>query len=196
MNILALESSTATASWAWINNGTCRAAETTTGRASSALAASLAAFLNSPPSPPDRILVGVGPGSFSGIRAAIALAQGLARAWRCPVEPVRSSHAVAHDLQEVTFLGVFADAKRGQLFFTAYAHGVMTRPSCLIPTSAMEDHLSKCTRAISCGPLAGVPDCHTPTAASLTRARLRLGPEPDLALEPIYLHAPVTTPSS
>lgn len=188
MNLLVLESSSAHASWAWLTDGHCVQSETVPGRASSALAVSLARWQTTSPPPPHRILVGVGPGSFSGIRAAIACAQGLARVWGCPVEPVRSSHAIGRVLNHVTFLGVFADAKRGQLFFTAYENGRMTRPSCLIPFASLPDYLSKCTRAVATGPLPGLDDVQIPQARDLASYWLEHGPEPTLPLEPIYLH--------
>lgn len=187
MALLVLESSSTEASWAWIENRSLVHGGAAPGRASSSLATAIAA------APivgrrPERILVGVGPGSFSGIRAAIALALGMARVWGCPVEPVRSSHAVAHELSDASFLGVFADAKRGHLFFTAYAHGRMTRPTVLIPYASLDDYLSKCTRSVSCGPLEGVPESVVPQASALAAAWFEHGSEPGLALEPIYLH--------
>lgn|GEM_PF-567487 len=190
MSLLVLESSSPEASWAWVENGTVAFGGPAPGRASSALAAAIAA---SPVAGrrAERILAGVGPGSFSGIRSAIALAQGMARAWKCPVEPVRSSHAVAHELRDAPILGVFADAKRGHYFFTEYALGRMAHPSKLIPRDSLKDYLSHCTRAVACGPLDGVPESMLPQASSLAAAWLLHGAEPALPLEPVYLHEQV-----
>lgn len=44
---------------------------------------------------PDRILVGVGPGSFTGIRVAIAAAHGLAIGWGCEVAGMSSLALIA-----------------------------------------------------------------------------------------------------
>lgn len=137
------------------------------------------------------ILVGVGPGSFSGIRVAIAAGQGLARASGAELIPVRSTHAVGFGLDQVTFLGVFADARRHTFFFTAYEHGKMTRPSAVYPIAQLETMLSKCSRAVSTDGLAGVPEKVVPTAEGLYRAFCTYGVEPELALEPVYLHPAV-----
>jgi tRNA threonylcarbamoyl adenosine modification protein YeaZ len=191
MAVLILESSSPQASWAWMDaQGNITAEGSTQARASGGLFASLAGGMPQG-AVPDRILVGVGPGSFSGVRVAVAAAQGLARVWQCPVEGVRSTHAVARVLPEVSFLGVFADAKRGQIFFTGYEHGRMTQASRLIPADALEAHRASCSRAVACGPLPGVPECVLPTAAELGRFWHQGTSEPGLPLEPIYLHESV-----
>lgn len=191
---LCLEASGPEASWALWDGTSVVAESSVPGRASGALFASLA---RRPwdGHPPARLLIGVGPGSFSGIRVTLAAAQGLARAWNCAVEAARSTHALGHSLAHVSFLGVFADAKRGQLFFTAYEQGRMTRPSRLIPTGDLDLHLSKCTRAVAVGPVAGVPETTSPRAADLLRAWAAGAREPDLKCEPIYLHDAVVPPA-
>jgi tRNA threonylcarbamoyladenosine biosynthesis protein TsaB len=47
---------------------------------------------------PDRIVVGVGPGSFTGIRVGIAAGHGLAIGWNCPVQGVSSLALLAASL--------------------------------------------------------------------------------------------------
>src|ERR1700678_2423555 len=59
-----------------------------------------------------RIIVGLGPGSFSGIRVSLAAAQGIALAQGIPVVGICSAYSVAWQHREVARLGVFADAKR------------------------------------------------------------------------------------
>lgn len=71
----------------------------------------------------DRIAVGVGPGSFTGLRVGIALAQGIALGLGRPLVGVGSLRAMAQAAPpsdrrvRVTVL----DARRGELFVAAYA---------------------------------------------------------------------------
>lgn len=183
---LSLETSTSTGSWALFQNGELLSEAGFSGRASATLPESMALEI-SDRTPVGRILVGVGPGSFSGIRVAVALAQGLRFVWKCPVHAVRSSHALAWQFSGISFLGVFADAKRGQLFVTCYERGVMTRPSQIIERGELEEWLGKCSLAVSSEPLAGVPRQQIPQAADLVRYSMAHGLEPELALDPIYL---------
>ena len=79
----------------------------------------------------DRIAVGVGPGSFTGIRVGIALAQGLALGLDRPVLGVGSLRAMCRgvpgDLDGTRCAMV--DAHRGELFCAEYApHGDEVRP--------------------------------------------------------------------
>ena len=190
---LVLECSSSRSSWALVDGGNVLAEGHTTGRASGAFFSSLE---GSWPRGirPAHILVGVGPGSFSGIRVAIAAATGMARAWNCPVTPIRSTHALARKHADAAVLGIFSDAKRGQLFFTAYAHGQMTQPSRLIARNELGDFLAKCSLALSLDPLEGVPGSEYPGAVDLAGAWQESGGEPGLPLEPIYLHTDVVNP--
>src|SRR5476649_667297 len=70
-----------------------------------------------------RIIVGIGPGSFSGIRVALAAAQGIALVQNIPVIGICSAYSAALQHREETRLGVFADAKRGEAFCTVFNHG-------------------------------------------------------------------------
>jgi tRNA threonylcarbamoyladenosine biosynthesis protein TsaB len=71
----------------------------------------------------DAIAFGCGPGSFTGIRIAASLAQGLAFAHHLPVIPVSSLAAAAQAAyleHGVTKLIVAVDARMGQIYFAAY----------------------------------------------------------------------------
>jgi tRNA threonylcarbamoyl adenosine modification protein YeaZ len=140
----------------------------------------------------DRILIGVGPGSFSGIRVAIASAQGLARAASAEVIPVRSTDALGHRFAQVTFLGIFTDARRNCFFFTAYENGVLTRASAVYPVQELDTMLSKCSMAVTTDGFEGVPQTETPDADHLYRAFLKNNTEDGLKLEPVYLHPAVS----
>jgi tRNA threonylcarbamoyladenosine biosynthesis protein TsaB len=188
--VLALESSSSRVSVAvWEGNEVWRGAEE--GRGSKILPLLVQRAVEAA-GKPERILVGVGPGSFSGVRVAVALAQGLARGWGgVEIEARRSTSAVGWKLRDVSFLGIFCDARRGKLCFTAYAQGKLSREPQLIERSELAEYLSKCSLAVSTDGLEGVPRVEWPDAADLAAARDACGPEEGLALEPVYLHPPL-----
>jgi tRNA threonylcarbamoyladenosine biosynthesis protein TsaB len=63
----------------------------------------------------DAIAVGVGPGTFTGLRIGVATARALARACGAPVHPVSSLAALAAGIEAPLRLAAI-DAKRGELF--------------------------------------------------------------------------------
>ena len=73
MTRLILEASTSPASWVFTQQGQAIASGTLPGTVAATLVPSLQTLLPNPPTP-SQILIGVGPGSFSGIRSAIASA--------------------------------------------------------------------------------------------------------------------------
>lgn len=70
----------------------------------------------------DRIAVGVGPGSFTGLRVGVALALGLGEGLGIPVIGVPSLHAMALAVpaSRAGSRCVLVDARRGELFLAAY----------------------------------------------------------------------------
>jgi tRNA threonylcarbamoyl adenosine modification protein YeaZ len=139
-----------------------------------------------------RIVVGIGPGSFSGIRVALAAAQGIALAQKIPVVGINSAYSVAVQLKEVTRLGVFADAKRKEAFVTVFKNGELEKDTYLIPFSEIEEHASKFTLAVSAEPLKGIPKRVYPRARDfLTLPDSCPGWVTQSPLEPIYLREPV-----
>lgn len=188
--VLALEASTRACGWALLLPDGVIHSFVTEGRASSALPASLAEHRDLLGSP-GTILVGIGPGSFGGIRVALALAEGLAFPWRARVLPVRSSHAIAWRTEGDGLLGVFADAKRNQFFVTGYEHGKMTVPSRVIERDELDGWRDRCAQAVSGEPLAGIPTVIEPFAENLIRHVQAHGLETDLPAEPIHLRPPV-----
>jgi len=62
-----------------------------------------------------RILVGVGPGSFTGIRVGIAAAQGLAIAWKCDIAGMSSLALLAASSAEGP-VAAAVDGGHGELF--------------------------------------------------------------------------------
>jgi tRNA threonylcarbamoyl adenosine modification protein YeaZ len=139
-----------------------------------------------------RIIVGIGPGSFSGIRVSLAAAQGIALVQGVPVIGICSAYSVAQQYQEVARLGVFADAKRREAFCTVYHHGRLEKETYLIPMAEIEEHAAKFTLAVSAEPLPGIATRAFPRARDLLTLPDSISDfETKGPLEPIYLREPV-----
>ena len=67
-----------------------------------------------------RIVVGTGPGSFAGIRAALAFAQGFALGRKCEVLGLPSPCAIAAQCGGKGPLAVVGDARRGKLWVALF----------------------------------------------------------------------------
>ena len=182
MTRLILEASSTPGTWVLSRQGEILSSGKLSGTVAASLIPSLQQALRDPPRP-DQILVGVGPGSFSGIRSAIASAEGLATVWHCPVLPIRSTGSLAWQFPEATLLGVFSDARRGDVFATFYASGKLERPTSVHPIS----ELSRCTLAVTPDGLPGVGQTALPNAPTLAAYLHAHGLEPGLPLEPIHL---------
>ncbi|MDR1192159.1 MAG: tRNA (adenosine(37)-N6)-threonylcarbamoyltransferase complex dimerization subunit type 1 TsaB [Verrucomicrobiales bacterium] len=184
---LVIETSAATGSWALFADGQCVKAATVSGRASGNLAPGLLT-ISGELGGVGEIIVGVGPGSFSGIRVGIASAQGLAAVLGCPVVPIRSTHALAWQFRDVPDLAIFADARRGQFFHTAYAYGALTAPTRLVTADELATLATRHQLTISVEVLPHITRVEFPTAENLGHAHLNFPAEPVLPLDPIYLH--------
>lgn len=68
----------------------------------------------------ERIVVGTGPGSFAGIRSAIAFARGYALGRPCEVLGLPSPCAIAAQLGGEGRLAVVGDARRGKLWVALF----------------------------------------------------------------------------
>lgn len=139
-----------------------------------------------------RIIVGLGPGSFSGIRVSLAAAQGIALVQRIPVVGIASAYSVAWQYKDVARLGIFADAKRREAFCTAFRHGDLEKATYLIPVAEVEEHAKQFTEAVSAEPMTGIVKRAYPRAADLLALPETLsGWVKEQPLEPIYLRGPV-----
>lgn len=67
----------------------------------------------------DAIVVGIGPGSFTGLRIGLALAHGMAFAHNLPITPVPSLESVAALLPPGGHVAVAVDARMQEVYATA-----------------------------------------------------------------------------
>jgi tRNA threonylcarbamoyladenosine biosynthesis protein TsaB len=87
----------------------------------------------------DGIAVGVGPGTFTGLRIGIATARALAHARGLPVHPVSSLAALADQLDGDRARLPLIDARRGELFAALYdADGERWAPFVAAPDALAE----------------------------------------------------------
>jgi tRNA threonylcarbamoyl adenosine modification protein YeaZ len=71
----------------------------------------------------EAICVGLGPGSFTGLRVGLSVAKGLAFTLGAKIVGIPSFDALAWDFKESDSLCILSDAKRGLLFFGFYQKG-------------------------------------------------------------------------
>jgi len=71
----------------------------------------------------DEVVVGMGPGPFTGLRVGIAFAQSFALAREIPVRGVCSLDAIAAQIQEDDFI-ITVDARRKEVYWARYTNGV------------------------------------------------------------------------
>jgi tRNA threonylcarbamoyl adenosine modification protein YeaZ len=81
----------------------------------------------------DEVIVGMGPGPFTGLRVGIAFAQSFALARGIPVRGVCSLDAIAAQVTEDDFI-ITVDARRKEVYWARYTNGVrVTEPAVNFP---------------------------------------------------------------
>ena len=156
----------------------------------------------------DVIAVNRGPGSFTGIRAGVVAARGLALAAARPVIAVNTLEVLAAQLgpQPVGTIVAALDARRGQIYVQIFAHDLapLSEPRAAAPADIALAGLARPLHLVGSGaPLlrAALPDqpvLHEdvePDALGVARraiARMAAGerPGPGHAVQPLYLRAP------
>ncbi len=144
----------------------------------------------------DRIVVGLGPGSYAGVRIAIAAALGLEL----------STGAKLVGIPSVATLGVsyvaIGDARRETFYFTRVAQGICVEGPLLATAAELTERLRSCPHLpiLATEEVPGFPgvEIALPSAAALARLGADgLGIVAEDNLEPIYLREPhITRPKS
>jgi tRNA threonylcarbamoyladenosine biosynthesis protein TsaB len=161
------------------------------------------------------IAVNCGPGSFTGVRSAVAAARGFALAASLPVVAVSGLEALAGSVDAPGGAPILAaiDAGRGEVYAQTFAPGLqpLTEPRPLAPAWAVGAVADRaCVLVGSGAPLvaAALPEHARVTMAAVEldaraiarRAVRRLAsgelPQPGFALRPLYLREPDARPQA
>jgi len=129
----------------------------------------------------DRIAVGIGPGTFTGLRIGIATAQALARAREIElvgISTLASLAVAARRAHEATPVLAVLDARRGEAFAAAWdaAGDPATDPPALEPCVLAPEGLADVARRLPRGAIA-VGDGAVKFAPDLERAGVTLPPQ-------------------
>ncbi|MCZ4521185.1 tRNA (adenosine(37)-N6)-threonylcarbamoyltransferase complex dimerization subunit type 1 TsaB [Rhodococcus ruber] len=143
----------------------------------------------------DAVVVGVGPGPYTGLRVGMATAAAFGDALGVPVYGVCSLDAIAADVAEPGTLLVVTDARRREIYWARYEAGVRTEgPDVLAPAEL--DHLGVDAVAGSAPHVAQfdlpIRDVQAPSPAGLIQvaaADIASGVVPG-PLVPLYLRRP------
>lgn len=164
----------------------------------------------------DVIACGIGPGSFTGVRVALATTKGIALALDRPIVGIGSLRAMAAGLEDPRpgFVVPVLDAKKQELFIAAYdAAGVERHTPCHVPRASFGElvapyleqgavivgevasELELPSSVVRRGYASDLPDAAI--IARLATARARAGDFDSLhALEPIYVRPPDIHPQA
>jgi tRNA threonylcarbamoyladenosine biosynthesis protein TsaB len=134
---------------------------------------------------PDRIVVGLGPGSYAGTRIAIAAATGLQLALGSTLAGVPSLCGLPTDAREYAVIG---DARRGSFYFARVVERTIVEGPILCSEAELRDHMNVQLPIFSTEPLFEATVLF-PSARVLAQIA---APAAEL-LEPIYLREPHIT---
>jgi tRNA threonylcarbamoyladenosine biosynthesis protein TsaB len=137
---------------------------------------------------PDEMIIGIGPGSYTGLRVASATAIGIQLALGCAAFGCPS----VFGYQSVSY-HVVGDARLGAVFLASIKDKRLTRGPELMPAEEFQSFRTKLNDApiFAIGPIPGCPDLPIvrPEAEHLIRCRENF----ILGLEPLYLKEPHIT---
>src|SRR6185312_9789873 len=195
MTILALEFSSDRRSVALARGGTVlsEAVEQTAGRATNAFGLIEKVLLDGKVAREEIevIAVGLGPGSYTGIRAAIAVAQGWQLARETKLLGVASTEAIAAQAQAMKLFGrvsVLVDAQRGEFYLSQWEISADNR----IETGALRIVVAtEVKERVAAGEILAGPTAENVVFPSATMVALLAGGRQDFVageqIQPIYL---------
>ncbi|MBY4213216.1 tRNA (adenosine(37)-N6)-threonylcarbamoyltransferase complex dimerization subunit type 1 TsaB [Rhodococcus fascians] len=141
------------------------------------------------------VVVGVGPGPYTGLRVGMATAAAFGDALGLPVHGVCSLDAIAADVDESGSLLVVTDARRREIYWARYEAGVrVAGPDVIAPAELEHGGVDAVAGSASHAALFGLPvrDVQAPSPAGLVRVAatdIGSGTEPG-PLVPLYLRRP------
>lgn len=149
---------------------------------------------------PDALCVGLGPGSYNGLRASIAAARAMATALELPLHTLPSPLGLPGPVEGFWAAG---DARGGHLWVACVKEGAFLEEPILISPENVSRHLA--TRpdfpVFGSAPLGEIPSLRITTPSAMALARLAHRCDPvylsPLTPEPLYLKTPhITAPKS
>lgn len=153
----------------------------------------LAGILRDGPAP-DRIIVGTGPGSYTGIRIGIAAAHGLATGLGLPW----TGHDSISTLSDEETFHVAGDARRDGFYLATIRGGQLAGPAEILPIADLAETLDALTNPIyttDARPLDPRMVKRFPSAVRLA-GHAAGTPTQSAPIEPLYLRAPhITQPT-
>lgn len=151
----------------------------------------------------DRVAVGVGPGSFTGLRIGVATARALAQARGLELVGVSTLEALSLNVEADRVCAVL-DARRGEVFAAAWTQRRQVLEAAAFAPETLAERLGSATLAIGDGAVAfrGVlersgaripddgSDLHRVTAVNHCRLGRLVDPGDPAAVRPQYLRRP------
>ena len=199
MKILALELSTARGSLAWLDKQAEEACDWPNDRKNSSAFFENIDRVTKKFGAPDRIIVGLGPGSYAGTRIAISAAIGLQVASGATLIGYPSICAFANAAE----YGVIGDARRKSFFFARVAGNDLIEGPTLFVASELHQKIDNFDSRLSIFCSEPLPQFGRAVIAHPSaRTLVRLAREPQRSfslppLEPIYLREPhITMPKT